>query len=64
MTKAEMELVLELTKKFRKRLMSISWFSRIFYDLQPCKSPFGPPTAFKFDPIKFSGKPCWMREPY
>lgn len=27
-----------------------------FYDLLPCKSPFGPPTAFKFDPVKFSGK--------
>jgi len=27
-----------------------------FYDLHPCKSPFRPPVAFKFDPIKFSGK--------
>jgi len=23
-------------------------------DLLPCKPPFRPPTAFKFDPIKFS----------
>ena len=26
-----------------------------FYDLLPCKSPFGLPSAFKFDPVKFSG---------
>ena len=26
------------------------------YDLHPCKSHFVPPAAFKFDPVKFSGK--------
>ena len=25
------------------------------YDLRPCKSHYVPPSAFKFDPVKFSG---------
>ena len=27
-----------------------------FYELHPCNSRFAPPSAFKFDPVKFSGK--------
>ncbi len=41
-----------------------------FYDLRPCKSHYVPPSAFKFDPVKFSGKAdsndkhYWMKEYY
>ncbi len=72
-SKAVLALVYLLADKYRKRLMSISWFMKMlneniarqanledkvtgsFYDLRPCKSHFVPPSAFKFDSVKFSG---------